>query len=312
MEMDTNEFAAIAEAEPLTEHGVGNLSGEDISDNPDFVEEEFEKYFEEYLTSEESASDIAEPEEAPTTEPEQTAAEEDEQTEAPTTEQTEAKPEKIRVKVKRDHQEQEVDIDRDELPGLWQKAENYDRLESKYKKQNEMVQSMSALAKQMGFDDAKAMVEHAFSKNRDERVQELVDEGTAREIAEDFIDRKDRESMEASRLVDEKPNESAPDYKIQVDELFAVRPDLRGKIEKFPDEVIKAVVKEKIPLRTAYAEWEARTAKAEQERLKKENELFAQTAQTATRAPVRGTNGGQADKAEKLDPFLSAFRNAKY
>lgn len=99
-----------------------------------------------------------------------------------------------------------------------------------------------------------------------------------------------------------------PDYRQQIADLFSARPELRGKLQKLPDEVSRAVVENGLPLRTAYAEWEARQVKAENDRIRKEKELFAQQAETASRAPVRGATDGNINETKKPDPFITAFR----
>ena len=305
--MENEKNTVVVEEEMTDEQSFGELTETDIADASEFVNEEFEKYFDEYLKEDANNENG---EEAPTTEPESTATENDEEAEeAPTTEPKTESESKIKVAVKRDRKEYEVEIGRDELPGLWQKAENYDRLNEKFMKQSETLRNMEAIAKQMGYASAEEMINESANRHRDERVQELVDEGTSRVIAEDFIDRQMKgrtEKVEPKQdaATDETP-EAPKDYKTQIAELFEVRPDLRGRLPKLPDEVVKAVITENIPIRTAYAEWEARQAKAEHERLKEENKKYAQAAEKATKAPVRGTTDTNTEKG--LNPLIAAF-----
>lgn len=315
--MENNEFAVITTGDNAFQP-IGGLTMDDVRDDPEFTDDSFEKFFEEYTGSEGEPSDDAGDEEAPTTEPAQPATEQDDPEDSPTIENDDGQASnKIKVKVKVDHKEQDIDIDPEDLPGIWQRSNNYDRLHEKFTKQEEKVQEMTILANQLGFESVEAMVRHAVEKDREDRVQALVEEGTARDIAEDYIDRQTEKARNAKKPQDAetKPQESAPkspDYKAQVDDLFKVRPDLKGTLKKLPEEVTKAVVEENIPLRTAYAEWEARQARAEQDRLKKENERFVQTAEAASRAPVRGTTNGNTDKGDPYDPWTAPFRNAKY
>ena len=310
--MDIQEFAAIDTSDNASMLPDGGLTDEDIIDNPEFTDEEFERFFS--ADDEDHSDDSAEETTPPTTEDKSAAAEQEESNAAPTTEQSnENTSSKIKVKVKIDHEEQDIEIDHDDLPGIYQRANNYDRLYKKFSEKEAEVQGLTALAKQLGFDSVKAMVEHAANNDRDERIQALVDEGTSREVAEDYVDRKlEKERSAAKPMATEEQQETKKEsnYKNQVDEFFRARPDLKG-MKKLPSEVVKAVITENIPLRTAYAEWEARQAKAEQDRLKQENERIAQTAEAASRAPVRGTKTENTDKG-KDDPWLSAFRNAKY
>lgn len=313
--MENNEFAAIETVDGASMMPEGGLSEEDIIDAPEFTDDSFEKFFESYA-NQEQPDDTTGEEETPTTENPSPAAEEEESDASPTTEKAEGQASnKIKVRVKVDHNEQDIDIDQEDLPGIWQRANNYDRLHKKFSEQEEKVQGLTSLAKQLGFESIEAMVEHAAKNDRDAKVQALVDEGTSRDIAEDYIDRKLAKARDAEKPMateTQQKTEEKVDYKAQVEELFRVRPDLKGKLSKLPAEVVKAVVEENLPLRTAYAEWEARQAKAEQDRLRKDNERFAQTAEAASRAPVRGTNNSHTDKGDKVDPFEKGFREYKW
>ena len=91
-----------------------------------------------------------------------------------------------------------------------------------------------------------------------------------------------------------------------------VRPDLRGTLKQLPEEVSKAVVEGGLELRTAYAEWEARQMKAENEKIRREKDLFAQQAETAARAPVRGATDTKVEEKDKPDPFVKAFWDEIY
>lgn len=316
--MENNEFAAIVTDDSALQP-IGGLTMDDVREEPEFADESFEKYFEEYAESAGEPNDSAEAEEAPTTEPNQPAAEQEATEDSPTTENSDGHASgKIKVRVKVDHKEQDIDIDHEDLPGIWQRANNYDRLHKKFSEQEEKVQGLTVLANQLGFESIEAMVNHAAEKDREDKVQALVDEGTARNIAEDYIDRQTekarlaKKSQDAATQAQDQAKTNAPDYKAQVEDLFKVRPDLNGKLKKLPEEVTKAVVEENIPLRTAYAEWEARQARAEQDRLRKENERFAQTAEAASRAPVRGTKDADTNGGSKPDPFEKGFREYKW
>ncbi len=91
-------------------------------------------------------------------------------------------------------------------------------------------------------------------------------------------------------------------------ELLAEHPALREKLargESLPREVIARCVAGHVPLRMAYAEYEARAAKSELEQLRREVEILRQNAAAAAKAPVRGTAGGADNRGS--DPFIEGF-----
>ena len=262
---------------------------------------------------------------APTTEQIEAAATGETQTETPTTEtQPEKMPTKLKFTAKIDRKDQEMELDFTELPGIYQRAQNYDRLQKKFETQAEKIQLMEALSAQLGYDSVDDMLQKAHDSDRTARIQALVDEGTSEKIAADFVDREiakvkaDRtakaKAAEQDTVHGEKgtntQSKSEPDFKAQVEELFRLRPDLKKDLKTLPQEVVTEVVEKNTPLRIAYAEWEAKQLRAENDRIRKERELFAQQAETASRAPVRGATDRKEDKGEKVDAWLAAFDEA--
>ena len=262
---------------------------------------------------------------APTTEQSETAATGETQTETPTTEtQPEKMPTKLKFTAKIDRKDQEMEMDFTELPGIYQRAQNYDRLHKKFETQAEKIQLMEALSAQLGYDSVDDMLQKAQDSDRTARIQALVDEGTSEKIAADFVDREiakvkaDRtakaKAAEQDTVHGEKgtntESKTEPDFKAQVEELFLLRPDLKKDLKTLPQEVVTEVVEKNTPLRIAYAEWEAKQLRAENDRIRKERELFAQQAETASRAPVRGATDRKEDKGEKVDAWLAAFDEA--
>lgn len=301
----------------------GGLQPEDILDAEDFDEGTLQVFDE---TDESEETDGADGEPAPTTETATDADASDAEETAPTPEQTETAAEKkLKFHAKVDRKDTEVEISEDELPVIYQKSNNFDRLQKRFDEKTARLQGLDALSAQLGFSSTEEMLEHAVQQDRDAKIAALVDGGTARDIAEDYVDRsmekaKNAHEAKAKETAQEEtveqdgaddPKSTVPeDYSAQVTELFRVRPDLKGKLQKLPDEVTKEVVEHGVPLRTAYAEWETRQIRAENERIRKEKDLFAQQAETAARAPVRGAKAGSG-KSEKIDPFIQAFRSER-
>ena len=88
------------------------------------------------------------------------------------------------------------------------------------------------------------------------------------------------------------------------------RPQLRG--QALPDAVSRAAVEGDKRLLLAYLDYEAQQAQAENERLRKENEIYKQNAATAARSPVRGVSGGGATDLKPSDPFLDGFNSSDW
>ena len=103
---------------------------------------------------------------------------------------------------------------------------------------------------------------------------------------------------------------SAADYQAEVEELLQARPQLRG--QALPDAVSRAAVEGDKRLLLAYLDYEAQQAQAENERLRKENEIYKQNAATAARSPVRGVSGGGATDLKPSDPFLDGFNSSDW
>ena len=100
------------------------------------------------------------------------------------------------------------------------------------------------------------------------------------------------------------------DYQAEVEELLQARPQLRG--QALPDAVSRAAVEGDKRLLLAYLDYEAQQAQAENERLRKENEIYKQNAATAARSPVRGVSGGGVTDLKPSDPFLDGFNAADW
>lgn len=277
----------------------------------------------------EAAGKTSEDSSAPTTETkEETVTEKAAEEEAPTTEPQPEAPKKLKFQAKVDHKVSDVELDFDELPTVYQTAQNYSRLEKKYTTANETIQRMAALSAQLGYASIEEMLNSAGESDRKARIQALVDEGTNEKIAADFVDRDiakvkaDLEAKAKAAEQEEKPEqkeaksekakeESAPDFKAQVAELLQLRPDLK-EMKTLPQEVVTSVVEKGTPLRIAYAEWETKQLKAENERIRREKELLAQQADSASRAPVRGATDRKDDKGDPEDPFLNGFNRRRW
>lgn len=95
----------------------------------------------------------------------------------------------------------------------------------------------------------------------------------------------------------------------EIAELMELYPELREKMsrgEALPREVMTACAKSGISLRTAYAEYEAKRAKADAEQLRKAVKILRQNAAAAAKAPVKGSAADSGESKGK-DPFLEGL-----
>jgi len=282
----------------------GGLDVDDFTTEEDFSDQE------EQTEESEQATDV---EGAPTPESQNPDAEGAEDP-APTTEPAEPAPQKLRFRAKIDREESDVELDPSELPSIYQKARNHDRAKERLEKSNALIKALREVSVQLGYQSPEEMLEGLSQSNRKSQIDALVAGGTAQEIAEFYVDAQARAKKTAIQI-DEHDDVTEPvapakkddlltDYRKQVDELFAARPDLKGHLTELPKAVSDAVIGG-TPVRVAYAEWENAQMKAERDRLRKERDALAQKAEAATRAPVRSvTKGGGKSTADEKDPFL--------
>lgn len=248
----------------------------------------------------------AEPEEpkedAPTTE----QPEEDHEAQEPETETPEDAPRRLRFKARVDREDMDVDIGEDEVPTLYQLAKAGERWKAKNDSMSQQMEHYVQMAKGMGYATVDEMIAKTAESYKNTKVQELVEQGTPQTIAEDYVDR--MMQREAAKTPNPEP-EPAPehherDIQAEAKELIVARPDL--KMQQLPAEVVDAW-RSGENLLNAYNRYEARQKEAENQKLKKENNILKQNAAAAAKAPVKGVSGGAPTDTEPEDPFLKGF-----
>ena len=249
-------------------------------------------------TTQDTAQDVSGSEEAkaPTTE-----------SAAPTTAQEKAKtaPHMLKFRAKYNSQEQDVELNESDLPGIWQKAQNHDRMQSRYAEQQTLLADVEKLAKSLGYADVKEMAQKAAGVFRDAEVKSLMEsEGISERVAKAVVEQEMAQRVPVQPAAQPR---STPERNPQteVNELLQARPDLRGK--KIPEEVLTAAVAGK-NLLAAYTEYESRKAAEEQQKLQQEERIRKQNAENAAKAPVNGVSSGGAPKNDGgEDAFLKGF-----
>ena len=295
--MDEQNMAAIPEEEDV-------MMPDGYGTGDDFFADEWTGQDADAQPEPEQEAEPEEPkEDAPTTE----QAEEDHEAQEPEAETPEDAPRRLRFKARVDREDMDVDIGEDEVPALYQLAKAGERWKAKNDTMRQQVEHYEQIAKGMGYATVDEMIQKTAEGYKAAKVQELMEQGTPQTIAEDYVDRMmQREAAKAPDPEPEEPTLEAHERNIQAEaqELIVARPDL--KTRQLPMEVVEAW-RNGENLLNAYNRYEARQKEAENQKLKKENNILKQNAAAAAKAPVKGVTGGAPTDTEPEDPFLKGF-----
>lgn len=294
--MDEQNMAAIPEEEDV-------MMPDGYGTGDDFFADEWTGQDADAQPEPEQEAEPEEPkEDAPTTE----QPEEDHEAQEPEAETPEDAPRRLRFKARVDREDMDVDIGEDEVPTLYQLAKAGERWKAKNDSMSQQMEHYVQMAKGMGYATVDEMIAKTAESYKNTKVQELVEQGTPQTIAEDYVDR--MMQREAAKTPNPEP-EPAPehherDIQAEAKELIVARPDL--KMQQLPTEVVDAW-RSGENLLNAYNRYEARQKEAENQKLKKENNILKQNAAAAAKAPVKGVSGGAPTDTEPEDPFLKGF-----
>lgn len=259
-----------------------------------------------------------ETEAAPATEPTEESAPADNGNDAaglPATEpQTEMPSTRRRVRYQFDHEDREEEIDDADLPELLQKARSVDRYKQRLDSAQSIQDKLANTARAMKYDSAEAFLDAILTTAKSSEMDNLRGKGVPDEIAEDYISRKYAGAV-TSPTPQPQTTVQGRDLVAEVDEFWRAYPSLKG--QTLPQEVYQAASKPGATLLRAYEEYErkataaeAEKARTEAEKLRKENRILKNNADSADRAPVSGVSkGGRADDKGPDDPFLKGFNS---
>lgn len=227
---------------------------------------------------------------------------------------------KRRVRYQFDHQDVEEDVDLDaDLPEILQKARSVDRYKERLSGVQSLKDRVEATARALKYDNAEAFLDAILDNAKASEMQALKDQGTPDAIAEDYVSRKYADASSVTLQKGEPaPAQTTPparDFTAEARELLIARPELRGK--ELPAEVYAAVTDPNKTLLTAYLDYERKVTQAEAEKnrneaekLRKENRILKNNADSADRAPVSGVSkGGRTEDKGSDDPFLKGFNS---
>ena len=217
---------------------------------------------------------------------------------------------KLKFTAKIDREDREVELDESELPGVYQRAQNHDRAQSKLAQLSPLMESAEAMAKRMGYENLEDMIGKAEGTFLDAEVKRLTDDGVHEEVARDMV----RRRMDAAAQTQQKEPAQEPtrpsgrrDYQAETRELLTARPELQGK--KLPDEVVNDCIQKGKNLLVAYAEYETRQERAQAESLRAKLQILEQNAASAAKGPVKGAAGGGPTDTKAEDLFLKGFED---
>lgn len=199
----------------------------------------------------------------------------------------------------------EITVKESDIQSLYLRAQERDNFNGQLQSLRQTMSRIDNDARALGFQNAQEMLGKAVENFRAAEVNRLVGEGMHEEAAKDLVERK------MQRVAPQAVQQSAParNYREEFGEFMQHYPQLRESLKnggKLPEEVTTAWLKNNVPLRVAYAEYETKEVKAEAERVKKENEILQQNAENAKKAPVKGVSGSAAPQKSK-DSFLAGF-----
>lgn len=207
-----------------------------------------------------------------------------------------------KIKVKYNHEEQEIPYE--EAVPLIQKGMNYDKLQEKLQslETDPRLQFVEELAAEEGMDVQEyleAVQTYREQQKLNELIQQNIPEELAQEILESRKDREARKQQEQMKAAEEKKN-------AEYQEFFDFFRQTNGKEfvpneDEIPQEVWDANANG-VPLKYAYMEHH-------NNQLRSQLQVLKQNEENARKAPVSGLSihGGQEEAAE--DDFLRGFNS---
>lgn len=229
---------------------------------------------------------------------------------APANEQETERP-KLRFSAQIDHKMEDVELDENDLPTIYQKAHVTDRMKERLGKAQPIIDKGNRLAKILGYDSIDAMLDAAEDSYRQGEIERLTGEGVHPDVAKELVETRTSRAVadkaEQAQADDDVETPETRNYEAEVADLLKVHPELRGTT--LPESVVNDCVVNKRPLVSAYESYARKQAEAENKAVKAENKRLKQNADAARRAPVRGVSKGGKTNTDPDDPFLAGFNS---
>lgn len=219
-------------------------------------------------------------------------------------------PQRIRFRARVDHADRDVELSPEQLPELWQKAQITDRAQARLRENERLMAQLDRLSRMFSCGDPQTLLSEVERAQLQSRADALSHSGMPPEMAMEMAELlAERRAGGYGRMA--QPTPAAPperSYLGELTELLEACPELRG--QRLPEEVVRAAVSGGCSLLSAWQRHHAEQTRMENERLREENRILRQNADTALRAPVRGAAGSPeagTPQSEFERSFLRGF-----
>lgn len=202
-----------------------------------------------------------------------------------------------KLKIKYNHQEEEITLD--EAVQLAQMGKNYPKLQEKLQETEQYREFVEGLAQQFGMD-VPTYLEAVKQQRENQRIQELVEKGISEEVAQELLEtRKFRDQWEAekkSKAEEEKKNQ-------EYMEFFDYFRQANGRdFVPSQDQLPESVLNADMPLKFSYMQHE-------NNQLKQQLQTLKQNESNKQKAPVGSVTAHGSTEVASEDPFMQGFNS---
>jgi hypothetical protein len=220
----------------------------------------------------------------------------------PTEEESDTVETPQKIKIKYNHEEQEISLD--EAVELAQKGKNYDKLQEKLQsfESDPRLSFVETLAKEQGMD-VNEFIDAYSQWQEQEKLNQLVQQNIPEDIAQEILEsRKEREA----RKQQEKSKEEETKKSQEAQEFFDYFSQVNGRDynpskDQIPKEVWEAN-EQGVPLKFAYMQHH-------NSQLQQQLKVLKQNKQNEAKAPIQGVTSHGSQEVAAEDDFLKGFNS---
>ena len=240
--------------------------------------------------------------------PEEDKEEDKEEEKEPDKEEEEKPPEPLKVFFLG----KEIDVQPDDIPDLVQKGLNHARMETRFKQMEEDYKYVDQFLDMAAYFDVKPeeLIKHSIEGYKNFEVSKFTEKNIPEEEAKELFNQR-LSHAKIARANQPKPKNKERDTAAEIDELFKIRPDLRG-MKEFPKEVALDIQKG-VDVKTAYLKHESTKQKVELKDLNaKITELESKLKAVEQEKKLKNapkSQKGAGSGSTKTDPFVQGFLN---
>jgi hypothetical protein len=207
-----------------------------------------------------------------------------------------------KLKIKYNHQEEEITLD--EAVQLAQMGKNYPKLQEKLQETEQYREFVEGLAQQHGME-VPQYLDAVRQQREQERIDQLVEQGISEELAQEMLEnRKFREQFETEKQTKAQEAKQNEEYQEFFDYFKqANNRDFVAGQDEIPPNVWEATQKG-VPLKYAYMEHQNNQFKTQLQTLK-------QNQSNKQKAPVGSLTAHGSNEVASEDDFLAGFNSIK-